>query len=64
MRNEDCQQTEACNNRDFVDHCNCGTNVQCYVNNHKPVYYCPEGYTCDPDGGGCLLVAPLTRIAR
>ena len=56
MGNESCPQTKACNNRDCVDHCNCGTNVQCYVNNHKPVCYCPEGYTGDPYMG-CVQVS-------
>ena len=47
--NDDCPQTEACNNRDCVDPCNCGTNAQCYVNNHKPVCYCPVGFTGNPE---------------
>ena len=49
--NDDCRQTEACFNRDCVDPCNCGTNAQCFVNNHKPVCFCPEGYTGDPEVG-------------
>ena len=49
--NDDCPQTEACNNRDCVDPCNCGTNAQCYVNNHKPVCFCPEGFTGNPEVG-------------
>ena len=46
---DDCPQTEACFNRDCVDPCNCGTNAQCKVANHKPVCLCPEGYTGDPE---------------
>ena len=49
--NDDCLQTLACFNRDCVDPCNCGTNAQCYVNNHKPVCYCPEGFTGNPEVG-------------
>ena len=49
--NDDCLQTLACFNRDCVDPCNCGTNAQCFVNNHKPVCFCPEGYTGDPEVG-------------
>ena len=47
--NDDCPQTEACFNRDCVDPCNCGINAQCYVTNHKPVCFCPEGYTGNPE---------------
>ena len=47
--NDDCRQTEACFNRDCVDPCNCGTNAQCFVANHKPVCFCPEGYTGNPE---------------
>ena len=49
--NDDCPQTEACNNRDCVDPCNCGTNAQCYVRDHKPVCYCPVGFTGNPEVG-------------
>ena len=35
--------------RDCVDPCSCGINAQCFVSNHKPVCYCPEGFTGNPE---------------
>lgn len=52
-RNEDCQFSEACINRQCTDPCAypdvCGTNAKCLVSNHHPICTCPSSLTGDPN---------------
>lgn len=47
--NDDCPSNEACLNRQCRNPCNCGTNAQCFVQNHHPVCSCLEGYDGNPN---------------
>ena len=47
-RNDDCPNGEACINRQCMDPCDCGTNAQCFVQDHRPVCTCPPGYIGNP----------------
>uniref|UniRef100_A0A2S2QFK9 Neurogenic locus notch 2 n=1 Tax=Sipha flava TaxID=143950 RepID=A0A2S2QFK9_9HEMI len=47
--NDDCPSNEACLNQQCRNPCNCGTNAQCFVQNHHPVCSCLEGYNGNPN---------------
>lgn len=45
----DCPTNETCINRMCRNPCNCGTNAQCFVQNHRPICSCEEGYEGNPN---------------
>ena len=45
----ECPTDKACHNTRCVDPCNCGINAICQVINHKPLCYCPPGYSGNPE---------------
>ena len=45
----ECPTDKACFNTQCVDPCNCGINAECSVINHKPLCYCPAGYSGNPE---------------
>ncbi|KAF7389943.1 hypothetical protein HZH68_011800 [Vespula germanica] len=49
VTNDECNDNEACVNRQCRDPCNCGTNAICFVRNHKPICSCKEGYQGNPE---------------
>ena len=46
---DECPLDKACHNTLCIDPCNCGINAECSVINHKPLCYCPPGYSGDPE---------------
>ena len=46
---DECPFDKACHNTACVDPCNCGINAICQVINHKPLCYCPPGYSGNPE---------------
>jgi hypothetical protein len=45
----ECPQTEACYNGVCRDPCNCGSNAQCLVQNHRAICRCNEGHEGNPN---------------
>ncbi|VEN60882.1 unnamed protein product, partial [Callosobruchus maculatus] len=45
----DCPGTEACINRLCRNPCNCGTDAECFVNNHRAVCSCRKGFEGNPN---------------
>lgn len=48
-KDDDCPSNEACINRLCRNPCNCGTKSACFVQNHRPICSCEEGYEGNPD---------------
>ena len=46
---EECPLDKACHNTLCVNPCQCGINAECTVINHKPLCYCPPGYSGNPE---------------
>lgn len=45
----DCPSSEACINRLCRNPCDCGTHASCFVQNHRPVCSCQEGFEGNPN---------------
>ncbi|KAJ8890112.1 hypothetical protein PR048_009619 [Dryococelus australis] len=46
---KDCPSNETCVNRLCRNPCNCGTNSKCFVQNHRPICSCEEGFEGNPN---------------
>lgn len=49
VSDDDCSSKEACINRLCRNPCNCGTNSACFVQNHRPICSCEEGFEGNPN---------------
>lgn len=45
----DCPSSEACINRVCRNPCNCGSNANCLVQNHRPICSCEAGFEGNPN---------------
>ncbi|CAH1100710.1 unnamed protein product [Psylliodes chrysocephalus] len=45
----DCSDKEACINRLCTSPCECGTNANCHIQNHRAICSCREGYEGNPN---------------
>jgi hypothetical protein len=48
-RDNDCPSSEACINRVCRNPCDCGSNANCLVQNHRPICSCEAGFEGNPN---------------